>query len=74
MDGTVMRMRPVQSLAIPAGHQIALSPGGQHLMLFGLDAPFTEGEEIAVQLTFETAGVVEILLPVRRAPRHAHTD
>jgi copper(I)-binding protein len=37
-------------------------------MFIGVTQPFTAGEEIAVQLTFEGAGVVDTTLPVRTGP------
>jgi copper(I)-binding protein len=66
MDGAVMRMRRVESLAAPAGETVTMAPGGLHLMFFGVTEPFTEGEQIPVTLTFERAGEVEISLTVRR--------
>jgi hypothetical protein len=65
MDGDLMRMRAVEGgLAIPAGQSVALAPGGLHIMFMGVTAPFVEGEEIPITLTFETAGAFEINLPV----------
>jgi periplasmic copper chaperone A len=68
MDGAVMRMRRAEALDIPAGEQVALAPGGLHLMFFGVTQPFAEGEEIPVTLTFERAGAVDVTLPVQRGP------
>ena len=66
MDGAIMRMRAVEGgLPIPAGQSVALDPGGYHLMFNGLAAPFAEGEDIQVTLTFEQAGAFDIFLPVR---------
>lgn len=65
MDGPVMRMRPVESLTIPAGGEVTLGSGGMHLMFTGVTQPFTEGESIPVQLTFEHAGVIDATLAVR---------
>lgn len=67
MDGAVMQMRPVTTLAIGPGERVELSPGGRHLMFFGVTQPFAPGEEIPVQLTFENAGVMDIALPVQTA-------
>ncbi|MGQ0531809.1 MAG: copper chaperone PCu(A)C [Caulobacteraceae bacterium] len=67
MNGAVMRMRPMETLTIPAHERVILAPGGAHLMFYGVTQPFAEGEEIPVQLTFETAGEVNIVLPVRRS-------
>ncbi len=66
MDGAVMQMRPAPQLEIPAGQDVQLAPGGMHLMFYGVTAPFVEGQEIPVQLSFETAGTIDVSLPVRR--------
>jgi copper(I)-binding protein len=66
MDGDVMRMRAVEALTIPAGGSIELTPSGRHLMFFGVTQAFVEGESIAVRLTFEHAGAIDVSLPVRR--------
>ena len=61
----VMNMRKVENgLAIPAKGSAALSPGGYHLMLMGLKAPFKEGQMIPLTLTFEKAGAIEVELQV----------
>jgi periplasmic copper chaperone A len=71
MEGDVMRMRAVEGgLAIPAGESVALAPGGMHIMFVGVTAPFVEGEDIPVTLTFETAGAFEVSLPVRAGMTH----
>jgi copper(I)-binding protein len=74
MDGAVMRMRPVQALAIPAGAEVQLAVGGAHLMFYGVRQPFNEGEEIPVELVFETAGAIDVVLPVRRSSPARHAD
>ena len=61
-----MQMRPVTRLVAPAGETIQLAPGGRHLMFYGVAPPFSDGETIPVQLTFEQAGTVDVSLPVRR--------
>ena len=69
MDGAVMRMRAVESLAAPAGETVTLAPGGQHLMFFGVTPPFAEGETVEITLTFAAAGEVVVQAPVRSAAR-----
>ncbi|MBS0386280.1 MAG: copper chaperone PCu(A)C [Proteobacteria bacterium] len=71
MDGAVMRMRPSGPIAVPAHGRVSLAPSGAHLMFNGVITPFTEGEQVRVQLTFEHAGAVSVELPVMRsAPEH----
>ena len=65
MEGDVMKMRELpDGITIPAGETITLAPGGLHIMFMGLTQPFTEGQTVAVTLTFEQAGSVDMELPV----------
>ncbi|QDZ12955.1 copper chaperone PCu(A)C [Devosia ginsengisoli] len=74
MQGDVMKMRPLaDGLEIPAGETVVLAPGGFHIMFMGLKQTLVEGETVAVTLTFEKAGSVEILLPVEAAAADAPT-
>lgn len=69
MDGAVMRMRPVEGgLDIPAGATVTLGPAGQHLMFYGVQTPFAEGERIPATLRFARGGDMAVELSVRRAP------
>ncbi len=64
-DDGVMRMSEVEDgFAIPAGGSYSLERGGAHVMLMGIDAPFEDGETIALSLEFEHAGPVEVEVPV----------
>lgn len=72
MDGAVMQMRAVENLIIPAGQSVTFSPGGKHLMFFGVAEAFAEGQDIPVHLTFEHAGAIDVTLPVHRAPPEAY--
>ena len=74
MEGDVMKMRPLaEGIEIPAGEKVELAPGGLHIMFMGLKQPFVEGQSVAVTLTFEKAGSVEVLLPVEAAAADAPT-
>jgi len=53
VDG-MMKMRRIRNLVIPARGQVALEPGGMHLMLKRPRAPLNAGEKIDVTLTFES--------------------
>lgn len=72
MDGAVMRMRQIQELKIAVGQRVDLASGHYHLMLEDIDAPFIEGETIAVTLTFRRHGDVEVEFPVRHEVGHSH--
>jgi periplasmic copper chaperone A len=72
VDG-VAQMRPVAAVEIPAGGEVALAPGGYHLMLTGLSAPFVQGQSVPATLVFERAGRVAVELSVETmggAPAH----
>jgi copper(I)-binding protein len=66
MEGMVMKMRPVASLDIPAGQPITLKPGGEHIMLEGLDAPLREGQSFPLTVTFEKAGTRTVTVAVEK--------
>lgn len=64
-DDGVMRMRPVAGgVVIPAGETIRFEPGGLHVMLFGLEAPLTEGSPQSLTLVFEDLGEIDVMLAV----------
>lgn len=53
MEGGVMKMRAVPSLALPAGKAVELKPGGYHVMLMDLKAQVKEGDTVPVTLVVE---------------------
>lgn len=62
-DG-VMKMRPLEGgLALPAGAEITLAPGGFHIMLIGLNRALEAGAEASLALRF--ADGTEAMLPFR---------
>src|SRR5271167_2425472 len=67
MAGMVMKMRPLAGLDIPAGQSVTLKPGGEHIMLMGLNGPLREGQSFPLTLTFEKAGAREVTVPVEKA-------
>lgn len=65
-QGGVMKMRELPGgLPVGASKSISLAPGGNHLMLMGLKAPFKQGDKVPVTLTFERAGKVGVTLDVQ---------
>ncbi len=52
----VSRMRMLSDLAIPANGQVALAPGGTHIMLTGLPAPLATGADLRLTLRFAQSG------------------
>jgi len=65
MDGGVMRMRGLSDgLPLPAGQAVALAPGGRHVMLVGLKQPLVAGQTVPVQLRFQNAPPLNLMLKV----------
>lgn len=64
-EGEVMKMRPVPEIAVKAGGETALKPGGFHVMLLGLNQPLKEGEAVPVTLKFDDGSSQELQAPVR---------
>ena len=68
MDGGVMSMSRVSSLAVPARGKLELKSGGAHLMVMGLKQPIKDGERVNMTLTFRRAGKVETFFHVVKVP------
>jgi copper(I)-binding protein len=72
MDGNVMRMRPIDAIAIPAGATVELKPGGNHVMFMGLTQTLKVGARFPLTLRFEKAGEVKVDVQVAaQAPSQA---
>jgi uncharacterized protein YcnI len=66
LDGTVMRMAPIEGgLEIRPGETVEFKPGGYHLMFMDLKEPLTAGQTLKGTLVFEKAGTVAVEYPVR---------
>jgi periplasmic copper chaperone A len=69
MDDGVMRMRQLpDGLALPAGEDVTLKPGAEHLMLMAPTSAFDEGGEVDLTLTFENAPAQTVSAQIRSAP------
>jgi periplasmic copper chaperone A len=66
MAGMVMKMRPLAELDIRAGQPVTLKPGGEHIMLTGLNGPLREGQSFPLTLNFEKAGAREVTVAVEK--------
>lgn len=62
-DGSV-RMRQLDGIAIPAGGETILEPGGYHVMLIDVDRELAEGDTLELTLSFEHAGDRQVTAPV----------
>lgn len=65
-EGGMMRMRRVERIELPVGEEVALQPGGLHLMLIGLTGDLKDNQEVEVNLTFEDGSSLPLSLPVKR--------
>lgn len=69
MNGDVMKMGEVKSVALPAGKAVKLDPNGYHVMLMGLTAQLKEGESVPLTLVVENSKgekeTIEVKAPVR---------
>jgi copper(I)-binding protein len=69
IEGGMMMMRELtEGLALPAGQAVELKPGGNHIMLLGVEDPLAAGETAPLTLTFASAAPVEITAAVGEPP------
>ncbi|MCY3792249.1 MAG: copper chaperone PCu(A)C [Gemmatimonadetes bacterium] len=61
-----MTMRRVAKLPVPAGEEVALKPGGTHLMLMELRQPLRDGDEVELVLRFGDGTERRIQMPVQK--------
>ena len=61
-----MTMRQVAKLQVLAGEEVALKPGGTHLMLMELRQPLRDGDEVELVLRFGDGTERRIQMPVQR--------
>ena len=60
----VATMRSSGGFDVPAGGQLRLASGGDHLMLMGLTQPLQAGTTLPLVLHFQQAGDVKVVVPV----------
>ena len=69
MENGMMKMRPVERLALPAGKTVELKPGGYHIMLMDLKRQLKEGDTVPITLVVEGKDkkrrTVHVKAPVR---------
>lgn len=75
MEGGVMRMRELTAgLTIPAGSEVKLQPGAEHIMFMGLKEQIKKGQDFKATLVFERAGEVEVTFQVDAPGAKPATD
>ena len=61
-----MKMRPVEAIELKAGDAVALTEGGYHLMMMGLQQPLEEGKTLSCELRFRHAAPQSVAFTVTR--------
>jgi periplasmic copper chaperone A len=76
MDGSVMKMRAVAAVELPAGKTVKLEPGGYHVMLMDLKKELKAGDTVPVTLVIEGGDhkreTVEVKAPVKALADSGH--
>ena len=72
MKDGVMRMRRIFAFEVHPGERFAFAPGGNHVMLLGLQKKLVAGETFPLTLVFEKAGKVTVSVAVSKAGAMEH--
>ncbi|MEB3186804.1 MAG: copper chaperone PCu(A)C [bacterium] len=67
-EGSMMRMKAVPRLEVPARGQVKLEPGEWHWMLYEPRRPLIAGDQVDVVFQFSDGSRLARKLPVRRYP------
>ena len=70
MQGDLMKMQQVPSVAVPAKGELTFAPMAYHVMLLGIKdrSLLADGKRFPLTLTFEKAGKVEVEVSVQKMP------
>ena len=64
-SASMMSMKEVASVTIPANGSVTFEPGGEHIMLTGLAAPLKNGQKFDLNLGFLNGGVIKVTATVK---------
>lgn len=80
MQGDLMKMQQVPSVAVPPKSDLTFAPMAYHVMLLGLKdrSQLRDGQHFPLTLNFEKAGAVQVEVSVQKVPplagdAHKHT-
>ncbi len=76
MENDVMRMRPVlNGVEVKPGAELEFKPGSYHLMFFGIDGSYVEGDLIDIRLLFEGDMSIDVKFKVDtiKSSNHQHS-
>ena len=70
MQGDLMKMQQVPSVAVPPKGELTFAPMAYHVMLLGLKdrSQLRDGQHFPLTLNFEKAGSVNVEVSVQKAP------
>lgn len=69
MDGGVMKMAKLDTVAVPAGGTASFMPGGNHLMIYGLTAAV---KTLPLTLEFASGAKLSVVAPLKAAADDPH--
>jgi len=64
-SASMLLMKEVASVTIPANGSVTFESGGNHIMLTGLAAPLKNGQKFDLNLGFLDAGVIKVTATVK---------
>jgi copper(I)-binding protein len=64
-ETTNQKMREVKSFDIPAGGELDLERGGNHIMFMALKQQPKQGDTVSIELHFEKSDPIKVELPVK---------
>lgn len=67
LENGVAKMRMAGEINVPAGSRIEMVPGGTHIMLEGLRAPLSTGDQFSLVLKFRESGDRTVKVDVTKA-------
>ena len=68
----MMSMQKQSEVVIQPGEIVNFSPGGLHIMLFGLTQPLREGQSVTFSLQTKEGKSISVIANVARPSAHSH--
>jgi copper(I)-binding protein len=65
--GEMMSMKPIDSVDIPAGTDVAFAPGGKHAMMFGINAQVAAQGKVPLTFLFSNGDRIEFDAVIQKA-------
>lgn len=58
--GSMMSMKPLKQVAVPAGQSVTFAPGGKHVMLFDVSPQVKAGDKVPLTLALANGKNIEV--------------